>query len=253
MKQFVTLKGNKYGITIRLDAEASFPELIEDLASKLRASADFFKDAKMVLSIEGRELTPEEEDQVLDTFAANSHIHVICIMDSDEQRQELYRMLVEEAEQIEAEEAEEDAAEADEQTGEQSAERDTVSTVSDVNMGQFYKGTLRSGQAIESVGNLIVLGDINPGAKAVAAGNIIVLGSLKGYAVAGAAGNSTAFVVALEMQPMQIRIGNVIGRSVDKKKKKGASQPQIAYVLDGGIYIEDISREVMKDIQYKME
>lgn len=251
MKQLVTLKGNKYGITIRMDAQASFAEVIEELAAKLRASADFFKDAKMALSVEGRELTPEEEDAVLEAVAENSRIQVICVMDSDEQREELFRMLVEEAEK-EEEPAPIEGPEEPEPVPEQPI-GEVISETAGADMGQFYKGTLRSGQTIESAGNLIVLGDINPGAKAVAAGNIIVLGSLKGYAVAGAAGNDTAFVVALEMQPMQIRIGNVIGRSVDKKKKKGASQAQIAYVLEGGIYIEDISREIMQDIQYKMD
>ena len=70
--------------------------------------------------------------------------------------------------------------------------------------------------------------------------------------MAGAGGNETAFVAALEMSPMQIKIGNVIGRSTraDKKKKKEKPQPQIAYVLDGNIYIENISKDIMNDINF---
>ncbi len=254
MKQLVTLKGNKYGLLLRLDASADFSEIIQDLAVKLQASADFFKDAKMALSIEGRELSPEEEDAILEIVKTNSQIEVICMIDSDEQRETLYRCLVEEAMREEEEAVIEEFPESEEtemesELREESAMPD-VSNL-DVSTGQFYKGTLRSGQVIESAGNLIVLGDINPGGKAIAAGNIIVLGSLKGYAVAGAGGNETAFVVALEMSPMQIRIGNIIGRSIDKKKKRGKTQPKIAFVLNRSIYIEDINREIMNDIHYE--
>lgn len=257
MRQLVTLKGNKYGLLLRLDDSAAFAEIIQELAVKLQASADFFKDAKMALSIEGRELTAEEEEEILETVKANSHIEVICMIDSDEQRETLYRRLVEEAEREEEEaeavkgmEEELSKPEEPELLEEPSPSVPDVNNM-DVSTGQFYKGTLRSGQIIESAGNLIVLGDINPGGKAIAAGNIIVLGSLKGYAVAGAGGNETAFVVALEMSPMQIRIGNIIGRSIDKKKKRSKAQPKIAFVLNGSIYIEDINREIMNDIHYE--
>ena len=48
-----------------------------------------------------------------------------------------------------------------------------------------------------------------------------------------------------------IRIGNIIGRSIDKKKKRGKTQPKIAFVLNKSIYIEDINREIMNDIHYE--
>lgn len=245
MKQLAIIKGNKYGILIRLDAKAPFPQVLEELAARLKASADFFKDAKMALSIEGRVLSQEEEDQVLAVFAEHSRIEIICVMDTDEKREALYRKLVEQAESVNTEDTQE------------SSEKETAGErlLRDVNQdeltaGQFYKGTLRSGQVVESSSSMIVLGDINPGAKVIATGNIIVLGSLKGYAVAGAGGNETAFVAALEMSPMQIKIGNIIGRSIDKKKKKEKKKPQIAYVLDGNIYIEDISKDIMNDINF---
>jgi septum site-determining protein MinC len=119
--------------------------------------------------------------------------------------------------------------------------------------GQFYKGTLRSGQVLESEGSLIVLGDVNPGGRIIAAGNVIVLGSLRGNVVAGVNGNENCFVVALEMNPMQIKIGEIIARSSDSApKKKGkikGVEPKIAYVEEGNIYIEDLEQEVLEDIR----
>ena len=117
--------------------------------------------------------------------------------------------------------------------------------------GRFYKGTLRSGQVLESETSVIILGDVNPGARVISKGNVIVLGSLKGNIFVGAAGNENAFVAALSMEPMQIRIGDVIARCADNapvKKKKAEDKPKIAYVEDGNIYIEPITKEVLNDI-----
>ena len=119
----------------------------------------------------------------------------------------------------------------------------------------FYKGTLRSGQVFESDGSVVVLGDVNPGGKVVAKGSVIVLGSLKGNIFAGVDGNENAFVVALEMSPMQIKIGEIIARSSDVGTKitKGRNktkviEPKIAYVYDQNIYIEDLEQNALDDI-----
>ena len=119
----------------------------------------------------------------------------------------------------------------------------------------FYKGTLRSGQVFESDGSVVVLGDVNPGGKVVAKGSVIVLGSLKGNIFAGVDGNENAFVVALEMSPMQIKIGEIIARSSDTGTKitKGRNktkviEPKIAYVYDQNIYIEDLEQNALDDI-----
>ncbi len=101
---------------------------------------------------------------------------------------------------------------------------------------------------LECETSLIVLGDVNPGAKIIAKGNIVVLGSLKGNAYAGASGDENTFVAALDMDPVQIKIGNVIGRSADKgplsaiKNRKKAMEPQMAVVSGDAILIEPITK-----------
>ena len=119
----------------------------------------------------------------------------------------------------------------------------------------FYKGTLRSGQVFEADGSVVVLGDVNPGGKVVAKGSVIVLGSLKGNIFAGVDGNENAFVVALEMSPMQIKIGEIIARSSDTgtritkgRNKNKVIEPKIAYVYDQNIYIEDLEQNALDDI-----
>jgi septum site-determining protein MinC len=123
--------------------------------------------------------------------------------------------------------------------------------------GQFYRGTLRSGQKIEVDGTLVVLGDVNPGAQIVAGGNIVVLGCIKGSAYAGYPNNKSTFVAALWMEPMQIQIGPCIARSPDHKgkprkapKKKNTKQMEakMAFVENDNIFIETITRTLINEV-----
>ena len=219
MKQSVMIKGNAYGITVVLDPQIPFPQLKEDVSAKFRESASFFKNAKMAVSFEGRPLTDEEQMELVGVISDSSAIHVLCVVDTDREKEELFRSKVSRVESP------------------------------DYNPGQFYKGTLRGGQVLEAEGSIIILGDVNPGGKVISKGNIIVLGALKGTAYAGISGNDHAFVAALEMDAMQIRIGDVIARSDDARASARISTPKIAFVEDGNIYVETICKEVINDIK----
>jgi septum site-determining protein MinC len=72
----------------------------------------------------------------------------------------------------------------------------------------YLRRTLRSGTRIRHHGNLVVVGDINPGAEATASGDIIVWGVARGMLHAGALGDEGAIVCALELIPTQLRIGS---------------------------------------------
>ena len=74
----------------------------------------------------------------------------------------------------------------------------------------FHKGTLRSGERISSKGNLCIIGDVNPGAIVSAKKNIYVWGKLQGIAFAGKSGNKNASIASLYLNPLQLRIADVI-------------------------------------------
>lgn len=97
--------------------------------------------------------------------------------------------------------------------------------------------TLRSGQAIRYAGHVVVIGDVNPGAKIVATGDVVVWGKLRGVVHAGASGNDAALVCALNIASTQLRIGNFIARSPDELASAQRG-PEVARVRDGRIVIE---------------
>jgi septum site-determining protein MinC len=220
--QSVVIKSNKYGITLFLDKQMEFQQLLTEIGEKFHASSKFFKDAQMVLAFEGRRLSEEEQMEVIRVIQENSALEILCIMEQDALKESYMKRALEEQQQMQSN--------------------------SD---GRFYKGTLRSGQVLESETSIIILGDVNPGATVVSKGNVVVLGALKGTIHAGAAGNGHAFVAALNMNPMQIRIADAIARSADGPAgaKGKMTDPMIAYTEDGNIYMEPITKEVINDIR----
>ena len=104
---------------------------------------------------------------------------------------------------------------------------------------RFIRQTLRSGQTERALeGNMVILGDVNPGAEVVAAGDIIVLGTLRGIAHAGALGNASSIIFALNLLPTQLRIGRFITRAPAEQQHQHQSA-EIARVLEDAIVVEE--------------
>ncbi len=224
MKNSVSIKGNKYGIVVSMKDTSSFEDITSEIAEKIKDSAKFFGNAKSAISFEGKKLSSEEQQQIIDLIKENSSLDIVCIIDTE--REEQFKAAVEATKETAIE-----------------------NVVSNVTGGQFYRGTLRSGQVLESDASVVILGDVNPGAKVISGGNVVILGSLKGTVYAGLCGDYSAFVVALDMYPVQIRIADIIARCSDKPKKNAKLETKIAYVENGNIYIEPLSKEVLNDIK----
>lgn len=97
-------------------------------------------------------------------------------------------------------------------------------------------GTLRSGQRVETPYSLLIIGDVNPGADVIAGGDIVIFGSLRGTAHASAYNDDATdrVIIALQMRPMQLRIGSVISRG-SEESVEGA---EIARIEDRRIIVE---------------
>ena len=99
----------------------------------------------------------------------------------------------------------------------------------------IHRGTLRSGDHLQVEGSLLVLGDVNPGARVSAGGDVRVWGRLRGIAHAGQAGNAAARIVALQLRPLQLRIADAVARGPEDLPPPGFSEE--ALLLDGAIAI----------------
>lgn len=109
----------------------------------------------------------------------------------------------------------------------------------------YIQRTLRSGQSITSEGNIVIIGDANPGSEIIAKGDITVWGILGGIAHAGCDGNTYARIRALKMNAIQLRIANTFARRPDNInipyiKKTDTFVPEEACVRKKQIIIHKI-------------
>jgi septum site-determining protein MinC len=214
----VKIRGSKHGISVKLDSGASYEDIKKDVASEFRDAGKFLGEEKLAVCFEGQYLTEQQQEELVEIIHQNCNVHIVCIIDQNPEHEKRFQKTVEK----------------------------TIMDF-DASTGQFYKGTLRSGQVLEFEQSVIVIGDVNPGASIISKGNIIVLGSLRGTAYAGASGKKNCFVVAMDMQPIQLRIADVFARASDNGKST-VSEPRIAFVADENIYIEPLTKSVLNDI-----
>ena len=109
----------------------------------------------------------------------------------------------------------------------------------------YIQRNIRSGQSIKSDGNLVIVGDVNPGSEIIAKGDITVWGILGGIAHAGCEGNLYTKIRALKMNAIQLRIGDVFARRPDSVnipfvQKSDTFTPEEARVFRKQILIHKI-------------
>lgn len=101
---------------------------------------------------------------------------------------------------------------------------------------RLHRGTLRAGDHRQEEGSVLLLGDLNAGARLSATGDILVWGRLRGVAHAGCHGDRQARIVALQLRPVQLRIADAVARGPEEPPAAGLAEQ--ARLVDGEIRIE---------------
>lgn len=221
MKDAVMIKSYQNGISLILDDQCPFENLIQEIAFKFSQSKNFFGTAKMALSMDGRVLTGAEEVEILNTIRENSDVNIVCVVGKDEETNRSFIRALDEIDQR---------------------------LVGGESSGQFYRGTLKNNQILETEKSIVILGDVYPGCTVISAKDIIILGGLYGEAYAGANGSQQHYIVALEMEPEKLKIGDFKYKSNGKTKWgiKPKVQPKIAYVKNGKIVMDPLTKELLE-------
>lgn len=220
MKDLVLIKSFSNGITLHLNEEADFEDILKEIAYKFSEAKSFFGTASVALSIDGRAVNSAEEIAVLDAIQNNSNVNIICIVGKDEAINKNFIKALSHMEK----------------------------KLSGPDDGQFFKGSLKNNEVIETENSIIVLGDVYPGSAIISAKNIIILGGLYGEAYAGGNGSEKAFVAALEMEPERIKIGDFKYKTGIKQSKwsiRPKVQPKIAFVKNDKITFEPLTKDLL--------
>jgi septum site-determining protein MinC len=99
----------------------------------------------------------------------------------------------------------------------------------------FVSKTLRSGARIEYSGNVVVLGDVNPGAEIVAEGSVIVWGRLRGAVHAGSKGDESAVICALDLFPIRLQVAD---DAMNSSTRKETGKPEVAFISNQRLVVE---------------
>ena len=84
------IKGSKSGITVYLDKDMPFEELLDCISEKFKSASKFFNNANMAISFDGRELSTEEEKKILDVISDVSELNIVCVLDENNSIKEVY-------------------------------------------------------------------------------------------------------------------------------------------------------------------
>lgn len=220
MNNYVILKGKKDRLVIHLNEEVDFLALRDSLVDKIREARNFIGKGHMAIEFTNRILTELEENVLIDLIKSNSDLNITYVF-SENKSDEVDKIKF-------------------------------LKSISEEGFTKFYRGTLRSGTKLEYDGNIVVLGDVNPGALIRAKGNVIVLGFLNGTVYAGLDGDKDAFIGATFMNPVQMVIGNLIAPSMQKKildtnRVNRTGGFKIAYIKDKAVHIEDFNSRLLND------
>lgn len=177
----VTVKGTSEGFVFELDDEHLFSDVFNELEHKLEVDDTYVNENELVSVVVKtgyRYLSEKQKNKLRNTIEQSEQFHVERI-DSAVITKESVRSLLDKT---------------------------------DI---KLENKIVRSGQILEITGDLLLIGDVNPGGEVRATGNIFVLGKLNGIAHAGEKGNEEAVIVASYMNPSQLRIGKYFSRSPD--------------------------------------
>ena len=177
-KQLIFIKGTKEGLVLRLDDQCSYTELLDELTKKV-SDEGFEGQAEVLLHLGYRYCNNEQTKEIISCVQQTEHLRVTKIQSEVMTVEDCNRRLLE-------------------------------------SQSETFVGIVRSGQVITALGDLVVIGDVNPNGRVVAGGNIFVLGRLKGIAHAGSSGNKDAVIAASWLEATHLIIDNVVETMTDE-------------------------------------
>lgn len=216
----IAIKGTRNGLLLTLEPETHFGDLLKALADRLAEAPTFFRGASLTVDTTRRTLRVSERVQLEDLLAHYQMSVMPLERTGDVARAANVTVAFKDVV------TSNNTQEIELQPRPLNASEDTL----------FLRRTIRSGQAIHHHSNVVVLGDVNPGAEIVAGGDIIVWGGIRGMVHAGYPENENAVVCSLLLSPVQLRIAHLLSRPPEGFEVQ--PQAEIAMIRQGQIIVE---------------
>ena len=227
---YIAIKGTRNGLLLTLEPETPFSDLLTALSERLAEAPGFFRGASLALDTTRRSLQRGERTQ-LEALLSYYHMSIAA------QEPPTIELSAPDS-QVNGRKASGDLAElsAAQVIDQQAQNGQTMFMLRETDDTLFLRRTVRSGQAIHHASNVVVLGDVNPGAEIVASGDIVVWGVLRGMVHAGYPDNEQAVVCSLLLAPVQLRIAHLLSRPPEGYEAQ--PRPEVAAIRNGQIVVE---------------
>lgn len=221
----VNIKGVGDGLLITLSPTEEWQAITLELASRIDEKSAFFAGARITVDTGARPV-PKYELSSLKALLERRGLSLMLVQSES-------RTTIQSAEALDLR----TSYTSDEPVTH--SDRDMVAIDPEENgtTGVLINRTVRSGRTVNSHGHVVILGDVNAGAKIVAVGDIIIWGKLRGVVHAGAEGDTSAVVCALDMTPMQLRIAGFIAVSPQELKGRRI-KPETASIKNDQLVVE---------------
>lgn len=206
-KQYVTIKGTKEGLVLRLDDKCAYSDLLKELRNRVSES-ELDGLSEVQVHIGNRYCDEGELKELMTIIHSSPNLHISKIQSDVMTVEECNKRIIEK-------------------------------------QSETYIGIVRSGQVLKAKGDLLVIGDVNPNARVVAAGSIYVLGRLKGIAHAGSTGNTEAVIAASWLEATHLMIADKMELMTDELTIL-SEQPEMecAYLHTNGFIAIDRLQEL---------
>jgi len=223
----ISIKGTREGLTITVNSD-DVDQVIASLADTLSSQGAFFSGGQVALRAGDVALGPDALTRIRDLLTSSDLVLRTIVANDPVSRSSadaLGLRLV----------PDQDAAGLSPRT--RAATPHIPQDQVDSDKAILLRRMIRSGQVVRHTGDVVIVGDVNPGAEVAAGGDIYIWGRLHGIAHAGAMGDNTAVICALELSPMQLRIAQLVARAEESEHRESVC-PEIAYVRNDGIVVE---------------
>ena len=230
MQENVSLEISDDRMNIYLSEMASYMSLRDELLAKLVANKSVLSNPRLKIFISGHNLSEAQRKELKRMFKMDYDIRDVYF--SEEKAEIKETTLVYEKTAVNLETKKENRV---------SSVNNAIGLISTAHFDAesiFVSHTVRSGQRIESDGDIIIIGDVNAGAEVIAGGSIAVFGTLRGLAHAGALGREDVCIAAIYMEPKQIRVSGHVVVTEDRSK---AAIGEVAEYKHGQVIIRPIN------------
>ncbi|SCW26748.1 septum site-determining protein MinC [Lachnospiraceae bacterium C10] len=219
MTEDVMIKSYSHGLLLVLNPKSPIEDVLTTICRKFAQGREFFGSADLVLSIEGRKLSDEETDAVVQAIELNSDVHISLISLKDKMWD---TRAIGQKERFYFDKAAENA--------------------------KIIPRSLHSAEKVVSDTGVLILGDVPEDATVEADGNLIVTGIIRGHALAGATIGESAYILAGGIEDAEVTIYKTSEAFRIKKKKRLLSNENemiLVQLIDGQLSCKAYEQEIL--------